>query len=133
MPATGAAIQLVMSEVLFALGLHLLDHLHLTPAQAGLAHPPFIIVPLTTTIVGAAPAGTGGVVGGLFNSVRQVGGALGSAVLGRLAATAGAGQPSPWRPWCWPGSALFSVPRLRRGCCRRYGSASTTPDLRSVP
>ncbi|MEV4185233.1 hypothetical protein AB0J28_27810 [Streptosporangium canum] len=41
---------------------------------------PFIIVPLTTTIVGAAPVGTGGVVGGLFDSVRQVGGALRSAV-----------------------------------------------------
>ncbi|GAA3197304.1 MFS transporter [Actinocorallia longicatena] len=50
---------------------------------------PFSMVPLTAQLVGAAPAGTGGTAGGLFNAVRQIGGALGVAVLGALVASYG--------------------------------------------
>jgi DHA2 family methylenomycin A resistance protein-like MFS transporter len=53
---------------------------------------PFTLVPLTSQIVGAAPAGTGGVVGGLFNAARQMGGTLGVAVMGGILAAFGTGQ-----------------------------------------
>jgi DHA2 family methylenomycin A resistance protein-like MFS transporter len=53
---------------------------------------PFTLVPLTSQIVGAAPAGTGGVVGGLFNAARQMGGSLGVAVMGGILAAFGAGR-----------------------------------------
>jgi DHA2 family methylenomycin A resistance protein-like MFS transporter len=53
---------------------------------------PFTLVPLTSQIVGAAPAGTGGVVGGLFNAARQVGGTLGVAVMGGILASLSAGR-----------------------------------------
>jgi DHA2 family methylenomycin A resistance protein-like MFS transporter len=53
---------------------------------------PFTLVPLTAQLVGAAPVGSGGVAGGLFNAVRQIGGALGVAVLGGLVAARGPGD-----------------------------------------
>jgi DHA2 family methylenomycin A resistance protein-like MFS transporter len=45
---------------------------------------------LVTALVGVAPAGTAGAVGGLLNAVRQVGATLGVAIMG-AAVAAGAG------------------------------------------
>ncbi|MFI6811371.1 MFS transporter [Nonomuraea sp. NPDC050328] len=66
---TGAPLALLMTGLLIA----------------GLGTP-LTLVPLTAMTVAAAPPGTGGVAGGLFNAFRQVGAALGVAGLGGLVA-----------------------------------------------
>jgi hypothetical protein len=53
---------------------------------------PFAFLPATSAIVGAAPYGTAGVAGGLFNAARQTGGSLGVGVLGSVAAAVGVGS-----------------------------------------
>lgn len=52
---------------------------------------PLTLVPLTSQVVGGAPAGSGGVAGGLFNASRQLGGAIGVAGLGVFVRVWGSG------------------------------------------
>ncbi|MET9453058.1 MFS transporter [Streptomyces cinerochromogenes] len=50
----------------------------------------FVLPALAAAVIGAAPPGTAGSVGGLLNAIRQIGGTLGVALMG-AAATAGTG------------------------------------------
>jgi DHA2 family methylenomycin A resistance protein-like MFS transporter len=57
---------------------------------------PLSLVPLTSQVVGGAPAGAGGVAGGLFNASRQIGGAIGVAGLGIFVRVLGPGRGAGW-------------------------------------
>ncbi len=57
---------------------------------------PLTIVPMTSLVVGSAPAGTGGVASGLFNAARQIGGAVGVAGLGIFIRLGGPGVGAGW-------------------------------------
>ncbi|GAB3666715.1 MFS transporter [Actinocorallia lasiicapitis] len=61
---------------------------------------PLNMIPLTAQLVSAAPPGTAGTAGGLFNGIRQVGGALGVAVRGAIVAA--------WGPVDGTGYALLT-------------------------
>ncbi|WP_248581345.1 MFS transporter [Nocardioides sp. InS609-2] len=81
-------------------GAAVLTHAPLVVVMVGLlcAGPglPLTLVPLTSQVVGGAPPGTAGVAGGLFNAARQLGGALGVAVLGAFVHRWSAGTGAGW-------------------------------------
>lgn len=103
--ARGAVLSLRWGLTATALGLGsvgvtVLAHAPLWATMIGLAIAgpglPLTIIPMTSLVVGAAPAGSGGVASGLFNAARQIGGAVGVAGLGVFIRLGGAGDGAGW-------------------------------------
>ncbi|MEO3782836.1 MFS transporter [Actinocorallia sp. B10E7] len=86
---------------------------------------PLTLVPLTTQVIDAAPEGTGGLTGGLFNAVRQMGATLGVALLGGLLALSGPATGTAWALLTTAAVLLAALlTRLNRGGGRPRAVAS---------